>query len=200
MHPEPPDPLDDAVNDSDRLSAQTDAALFAALKTGQTRVLGVLYDRHAGLVYGIALRVLSHPQDAEDLTQDIFLQLATCSYNPARGALRTFLAILTRSRALDRIRAGNTQRRRLQQYGARSETTPSNLPLDSVYQTEQAQELQSALAQLSDSQQQILKLSYYDGLSQAEIAERLQVPLGTVKSKARRGLLLLRQTLNDSMR
>jgi RNA polymerase sigma-70 factor, ECF subfamily len=191
MHSEQSHSLDNPQN-------QTDSELFAALKAGQTTVLGVLYDRHAGLVYSIALKGLSNPQDAEDLTQDIFLNLATSSYDPARGALRTFLAILTRSRALDRIRSGNTSRRRLKQYRAEGETATSNLPLESVYQTEQAQEVQSALAQLSESQQQILKLSYYDGLSQSEIAERLQVPLGTVKSKARRGLLQLRQTLNDA--
>ena len=88
------------------LSVQTDAQLYLALKAGQTAALGILYDRHAGLVYGIALKVLENPQEAEDLTQDIFLNFVKIgSYEPNRGSLRTYLAILTRSRAVDRVRS-----------------------------------------------------------------------------------------------
>ena len=195
MHSEQSNHLDD------HLQSQTDPELFLALRAGQTAALGVFYDRHAGLVNGIALKVLGNPQEAEDLTQDVFLNLATRAYDPTRGSLRTYLAILTRSQAIDRIRSRNTSRKVLKQYGPdSSQVTASNPPLESVYQIEQSQEVQSALAQLSESQQQILKMSYYDGLSQSEIAEQLQVPLGTVKSNARRGLLKLRQTLTDSIR
>jgi RNA polymerase sigma-70 factor (ECF subfamily) len=180
------------------LSSQTDAELYLSLRSGHAAALGVLYDRHAGLVHGLAFKVLGNPQEAEDLTQDIFLSLATSSYDPKRGSLRTFLAILTRSRAIDRVRSRNTALAFLGRWKAGSQES-SNTPLEYVFQNERSEEVRMALAQLSDSQQQILKMAYYDGFSQSEIAERLEIPLGTVKARARRGLLKLRQTLTTHM-
>ncbi|MBI4783420.1 MAG: sigma-70 family RNA polymerase sigma factor [Oscillatoriophycideae cyanobacterium NC_groundwater_1537_Pr4_S-0.65um_50_18] len=182
-------------------SSQTDVELYLSLKSGHAEALGVLYDRHAGLVYGIALKVLGSPQEAEDLTQDIFLNLAhSSSYQPHRGSLRTFLAILTRSRAIDRVRSRKTALASLGRWKSDSpEEISSNTPLEYVFQDERSEEVRTALAQLSDSQQQILKMSYYDGFSQSEIAKQLEIPLGTVKARARRGLLRLRQTLTTYM-
>lgn len=194
MHPEQP-------GDSAPLQpSQTDAELYLALRAGQSTALGILYDRHAGLVYGIACNVLGNVQEAEDLTQDVFLTLARgCSYDPKRGTLRTFLAILTRSRAIDRVRARGTANRALERWHpGKAEEIAANSPLERVFQNEQSQEVQAALAQLSDEQRQILRMAYYDGLSQSEIAKQLDIPLGTVKARARRGLLKLRQALADS--
>ena len=184
------------------LSVQTDAQLYLALKAGQTAALGILYDRHAGLVYGIALKVLENPQEAEDLTQDIFLNFVKIgSYDPSRGSLRTYLAILTRSRAVDRVRSRSNTRELLQKWGhSREEETATDSLLEKVSRSEQSQEVKAALAQLSDEQQQILRMAYYDGLSQSEIANQLEIPLGTVKARARRGLLKLRQALTDYMK
>lgn len=178
------------------LSSQTDAELFQALRAGQTEALTILYDRHTALVYGLALKVLGNTQEAEDLTQDIFLTLVRgCSYDPKRGSLRTFLAVLTRSRAIDRLRSRQSRLTFLHRWHGDRREDASNSPLEFVFQNEQSQALQTALSQLSESQQEILKLAYYEGLSQSEIAKRLEIPLGTVKARARRGLLQLRQTL-----
>jgi RNA polymerase sigma-70 factor (ECF subfamily) len=191
MHFEQPD-------QPDALLTQTDAVLYQALRAGQTDVLGVLYDRHGGLVYGLAVKVLGNAQEAEDLTQDIFLTLVKgCSYDPNRGSLRTFLAVLTRSRAIDRIRSRQTTVQTLGKWRSSQQSTTGNSPVEYVAQAEQSQEVQAALAQLSAEQQQILKMTYYDGLSQSAIAKQLQLPLGTVKARARRGLLKLRETLAD---
>jgi len=181
---------------------QTDAELILALSNGQTAALGVLYDRHAGLVYGLALSALGNAQEAEDLTQDIFLTLTKgAAYDPKRGSLRTFLAILTRSRARDRLRSRHNTLQTLQRWKlGRQAEIPANAPLEHVFQHEQSQEVSIALAQLSDNQQQILRMAYYDGLSQADIAKQLEIPLGTVKARARRGLLKLRQTLTSFTR
>lgn len=191
-----------SANQAPPASNQTDAELIVALSRGQTAVLGALYDRHAGLVYGLALSVLGNAQEAEDLTQDIFLTLAKgTTYDPQRGSLRTFLAILTRSRARDRLRSRNNARQTLQRLNLDGQPeTAANAPLEQVFQQEQSQEVRTALAQLSDSQQQILRMAYYDGLSQTEIAKQLEIPLGTVKARARRGLLKLRQTLTSFTR
>ncbi len=183
---------------SDRLSGQTDIELYLALKSGLDDAFGIIYDRHAGLVYGIALKILGNSQEAEDLTQDVFLSIArSSSYEPTRGSLRTFLAILTRSRAIDRVRSRNNTRKVLGQWQDNQQQTATEAPFEQVSRSEQSQEVRDALAQLSDPQQQILQMAYYDGLSQSEIAKQLQIPLGTVKARARRGLLKLRQTLRD---
>ncbi|MES1025826.1 sigma-70 family RNA polymerase sigma factor [Gloeocapsa sp. BRSZ] len=178
---------------------QTDVELYLALKAGQDVALGILYDRHAGLVYGIALKILGNPQEAEDLTQDIFLNLAQASsYDPTRGSLRTFLAILTRSRAIDRVRSRSKAREFFGQWrDSQAQQTATDSLFEQLSQSEQSQEVRAALSQLSDTQRQILQMAYYDGLSQSEIAKRLEIPLGTVKARARRGLLKLRQTLTD---
>ncbi len=182
------------------MNQATDAELFQAAKAGQTAALGELYDRHASLVYGAALKVLNRPQEAEDLTQDIFLKLTKASYDPRRGSLRTFLAILTRSRAIDRLRSYTIAAQAVERsQPAKAEEIATNPPLEYAHQSEQSQEVQTALAQLSIEQQQVLQLAYYDGLSQSQIAEFLQIPLGTVKARARRGLLKLRQTLTNSI-
>lgn len=192
-------PFEPPGNPEKLLSIQTDAELYLALKAGQTAALGVLYDRHAGLVYGIALKILGNSPEAEDLTQDVFLYLAKAlSYESNRASLRTYLAILTRSRAIDRVRARTTARQFLGRWRHSKEPEIfTDSLLEGASRHEQSQEIRAALAQLSDEQQQILRMAYYDGLSQSEIAQRLKIPLGTVKARARRGLLKLRQTLAD---
>lgn len=177
----------------------TDAELYLALREGDMVALGTLYDRHAALVYGLALKILGNSQEAEDLTQDIFLNLTRSgSYEPKRGTLRTYLAILTRSRAIDRVRSRNVAYKHSERWKPnRTEEIAADSPFEHVFQDERSQSVQVALAQLSDPQQQVLQLAYFEGLTQTEIAERLQIPLGTVKTRARQGLLKLRQALTD---
>lgn len=194
-------PSEQSGNTEKFLPIQTDAELYLALKAGQNDSLGILYDRHAGLVYGLALKILGNPEEAEDLTQDVFLNLVRASsYEPKRGSLRTFLAILTRSRAIDRVRSRSKSREFLGQWKYSREQDATDSLFEQVSRSEQSQEVRAALAQLSDSQQQILQMAYYGGLSQSEIAEQLKIPLGTVKARARRGLLKLRQTLTNEIR
>ena len=183
---------------SDRLYL-ADADLFFLLQNGQTDTLGILYDRHAALVYGIAFQLLGNTVEAEDLTQDIFLILTNkCSYDSKRGALRTYLAILTRSRALDRLRVRSRNQQRLRnQSSNENDKVLSKSPIEDISQLERSQEVQRALQQLSSKEQEVLKMAYYQGLSQSEIATRLNTALGTVKSRSRRGLLKLRQNLSD---
>ena len=175
---------------------RTDADLFVLLQNGQTDILAVLYDRHAALVYGIALQVLGNTAEAEDLTQDIFLKLTReCSYDPKRGTLRTYLIIFTRSRALDRLRSRTRNQRLRSRSLDENDKLSSESPIDNASQLERSREVREALQQLSTKEQEVLRMAYYQGLSQSEIAEQLNIALGTVKSRSRRGLLKLRQTL-----
>lgn len=183
------------------LSDRSDTALWEALKTGNKQVLGILYDRHVGLVYAIALRTTRNVQDAEDLTQTIFLKLSDTNYDPKRGSLRTFLSILTRSRGLDLLRSRQRSDRREKLLRQQSDVylkhdlEGDGMPLEEIDAEARARIVEAALGQLSENQRQVLHLAYREGLSQSEIADRIDAPLGTVKAWARRGLLKLRKSL-----
>jgi RNA polymerase sigma-70 factor (ECF subfamily) len=178
---------------------RTDADLLAALDAGDASALGTLYDRHAGLVYGVGLAILKSAEEAEDLTQEVFLALsAEHSYDPARGQLAGLLVAMTRSRAIDRLRSRGRRLRLLRSWhrSAPAVTLPATPP-QQVSTKECAERVRAALAELSDREREVLELAYFGGLTQVEIADRLGAPLGSVKSWARRGLLNLKDSLRD---
>lgn len=179
-----------------------DTEIFDALKAGQQSALSLLYNRYGRLVYGLALHMLKNPQEAEDLTQEIFLALwRSKAYDPARGTLSSFLTTMTRSRAIDKLRSRNTNQIFLKRWGRIMPAEPtSNTPFEQVSLGERSQQVRDALAQLSDNQRQVLEMAYYEGLTLSEIAQQLGLPLGTVKTRSRLGLAKLRQTLEDFIR
>jgi RNA polymerase sigma-70 factor, ECF subfamily len=176
---------------------QSDAELFAALAVDQAHALGCLYDRHAGLVYGLAMKILGAPAEAEDLTQEIFLTLCThCDFDPRRGPFTAFLAMLTRSRAIDRVRARTRKTRFVERWThAIVPAEPVASPSEALSAAECTDRVRAALAELPEDQRRVLELSYYRGLTQLEIADELDTPIGTVKSWTRRGLLRMRASL-----
>lgn len=191
--------MNSAASNQNEYDAQTDIALWESLCAGESEALGQLYDRHAGLVYGISLKMLINAQEAEDLTQDIFIKLVESKkYDPARGSLRTFLTVLTRSRSLDRLRSRQTAQRSQQELQSNYRISPKanvDPPTQKVLENELSETVKAALSQLTAAQKQALQLAYYDGYSQSDIASRLNIPLGTVKARTRRGLLRLREIL-----
>ncbi len=179
------------------MDCEADAALVTRLWAGELSALGVLYDRYGNLVYSLALKGLRRVAEAEDLTQEVFLSLMrTRSYKPGRGSLASYLTILTRSRVIDRLRAHSTQQKYLHQWQGSQSTVDGATPMKHLTQQEQRTLVRAALMTLKEQQREVLELSYYEGQSQRDIAERLGVPLGTVKSWARRGLLQLRKQLD----
>ncbi len=176
---------------------KTDAALLAALAVDRSSALGALYDRYAGLVYGLAMKILGAPAEAEDLTQEIFLMLCTkCDYDPARGSLQAFLVTLTRSRAIDRIRARTRKTRFQENWGEALIPEGAHVsPFEELSIAECSERVSAALADLPPDQRRVLEMAYFRDLSQTEIAAELGAPLGTVKSWARKGLFRLRESL-----
>jgi RNA polymerase sigma-70 factor, ECF subfamily len=175
----------------------TDTEVFLALKARDRAALEILYDRYSGLVYRLALRILNNSQEAEDLTQEIFLNFwRKPTYNPDRGSLSTFLTTVTRSRAIDRIRSRGSNLRFLQRWSqtAIGENSPLT-PFENASLKQRSEYVTDALGQIPERQRQVLELAYYDGLSQSEIARQLDIPLGTVKTWSRQGLLNLRKNL-----
>lgn len=179
------------------MDGEADSALVARLWDGDLAALGILYDRYGRLVYGIALKGLRRVSDAEDLTQEVFLHLMrTRTYNAERGALTSYLTTLTRSRVIDRLRAQATRQKYQHQWQTHQPTVDATTPMKQLAQSENRVLMGQALATLNPDQRQVLEMSYYEGRSYSEIAAELDVPLGTIKSWARRGLLQLRQKLS----
>lgn len=177
-------------------SSPSDEDLFRALKTGDQGALAVLYDRHSRMVYGLGLKILKSPQEAEDLTQEIFLSLwKNAARNPDCRRCLSYLAILTRSRAIDKLRKRGRQHDLVNRWGRAESTLNTPHPMEQALSGERSEHVRQALAQLPDVQRQIIELAYDQGLSQSQIAQQLNLPLGTVKTHTRQGFLKMRRLL-----
>lgn len=193
------DSTDSVFSNSNVAAKATDAEVWQALKAGQSQALRIIYERYASLVYRLALRILTNAQEAEDLTQEIFLNLwRNRGYDPLRGSLSSYLTTLTRSRAIDKLRSRGTQLKFLQRWGQMITPESSTLsPLEMASLSQRSEQVKTAIAQLPANQRQVLEMAYFEGFSQSEIAKKLETPLGTVKSWSRQGLLTLRKNLHN---
>jgi RNA polymerase sigma-70 factor, ECF subfamily len=182
-------------------SSSSDGALLNDLEAKQPAALECLYERYGSVVYGVALKMLQNPSEAEDLTQEIFLSLWQRPVDPAkRNHLLRYLVAMTRSRAIDKLRSRSRSLNFVQRWGQSvTAEAPTPNPSEQAVFDERSQQVRQALAQLSDRQRQVIELAYDIGLSQSEIAQQLHQPLGSVKSWTRQGLLTLKQLLQDSI-
>jgi RNA polymerase sigma-70 factor, ECF subfamily len=175
-----------------------DRAAVSRMAGGDSSALAALYDRHARAIYSLALRILADAAEAEDVVQDVFTQAwrQATRYDAARAPVVGWLMIMTRARSLDRLRR---RRARISTTEMDSATPhPKDPEVDQealAISAEQADRVRGALRVLPDGQRAAIELAYYEGLSQSDIADRLQQPLGTVKTRIRTGLLKLRDAL-----
>ena len=181
------------------LTDESDLHVLTALRQGNTTALGVLYDRYGTAVYRLALKIMANTTEAEDLTQEVFLAFwrGVEKYDVDRGTLIVFLLTITRSRALNRIKQQSSQQNLSQRVGTYLPIAPSNPGLEAVSLIELQERMSVALQEIPANQKQVLEMGYYQGKSQSEIAQELDLPLGTVKTRSRQGLLKLRQFLQD---
>jgi RNA polymerase sigma-70 factor (ECF subfamily) len=180
------------------LADHEDATVIQAMRSGDLTALQVFYRRYGEAVYRLASRILGNAQEAEDLTQEVFLTFWYAdTYDPARGSVLVFLLTVTRSRAINRLSQVRSRQKLLQRWQQNRLPNASNIPMENASLTELSHHVLEALQALPDSQRQVLEMAYYDGLSQSEITEQLSIPLGTVKTRSRQGLLKLRQLLKD---
>lgn len=175
-----------------------DIPVIEAMRSGDLTALGTLYNRYGEAVYRLSLRILKNPQEAEDLTQEVFLTFwRSTGFDPQRGTLLVYFLTITRSRAINRLRQAKSRLQLLQRWHRNRPTDTANVPMETASLKELSQQITEALHTLPENQRQILELAYYDGLSQSKIAEQLEIPLGTVKTRSRQGLLNLRKLLKD---
>ncbi|WP_204138105.1 sigma-70 family RNA polymerase sigma factor [Halomicronema sp. CCY15110] len=186
---------------SDAADPDSDRELVRKLQAGNTDALAMLYDRYAPMVYTLALKMLQNAAEAEDLTQEAFVNFwQQQKYDPDRGSVGSYLATYTRSRALDRLRVGGGRRhimKKVQRMTGATLHPPT--PLEQAAQSERQQRLREALNRLSPAEREVLEIAYFEGLSQSQIAQRLGIPLGTVKTRSRQGLLRLRDDLGNNI-
>lgn len=177
-----------------------DVALVRAMADGDERALGALYDRWNAVVHGVVARVLRGPDDVEEVVEETFWQAwrQASRFDPARGAVQTWLLTIARSRALDRVRALR-RRRETPLEGDDGEVVVQQIapgdPGVDAESSERGRIVAAALAELPAEQREALELGYYGGLSQSEIAERTGQPLGTVKTRMRLAMQKLRSRL-----
>jgi RNA polymerase sigma factor (sigma-70 family) len=180
-----------------RMRDLSDEQLLEAIAGGDERALGVLYDRFGRVAYGVALRVLRDRALAEDAVQEAFLAIWRSAerYRLERAKPSTWILTLVHRRAVDLVR--REDRRRAEPLDDPPEAAGGEVPEEAALR-ERRLAVQSALAQLPADQREALELAYYGGYTQSEVAERLDVPLGTVKSRMFAGLTRLRDLVPET--
>ncbi len=161
-----------------------------------------LYDRFSSLVYSLAMRMLRMSSDAEDLLQEVFVQVwhQANRYSEERGTPEAWIVNIARSRAIDKLRSIRRMERSFILTDDPAKAESSDNVESSAAESEPKLTMNSALANLPEAQRKVLELAYFDGLSQSEIADRLKEPLGTVKTRMRSGIQRLRDLLGTKVR
>jgi RNA polymerase sigma-70 factor, ECF subfamily len=175
-----------------------DVNLLHAIAQRDEAALASLYDRYRLILFGLLVRILGSREEAEDILQEVFIQVwrRAADFDEQRGKPFTWLVTLARSRAIDRLRQHGA-RERLANASAQEAPPEASDAAQDVFRAEQKEIVAGALGQLPEEQRQTLLLAYFEGLTQTEIASRLGAPLGTVKTRMRSGMIKLRELLGD---
>ena len=176
----------------------SDEALVVLVARGDEDALAELYDRVGRIAYGLALRVLRDERHAEDAVQEAFLQVwrSAATFRAERAKASTWILTLVHRRAVDLVR--REERRQADPLTDDSAAIAPEETDEAAWLRFERERVQAALKQLPDMQREALELAYYGGFSQSELADRLGVPLGTIKSRMFAGLARLRELLDDS--
>ncbi len=180
-------------------NALEDNYLMGRVAGGDREAFARLFDRHSPVVLGLLVRILGRRSEAEEILQEVFLQVwrQADRYEAARSTPRGWILVLARSRALDHLRSRDARQRRESELsaesGAREERPVGTAGLEA---RERREQVSSALELLPPEQRRCIELAFFEGLTQTQIASRLDAPLGTVKSRIHLGMSKLRQALS----
>lgn len=178
--------------------SRADVTLIERIVSRDSGAIGDLYDRHSRLLFGLILRILRDRSEAEEVLQEVFVAVwnRAGTYNVAVGSPTAWLIRIARNRAIDRLRATAVRLRAVE--SAPRELQSSENPETSAWLGEQRRVVARALGAIPREQRDLIEEAYYQGLTHSELAERHQLPLGTVKTRIRTGLLTLRQQLSQA--
>jgi RNA polymerase sigma-70 factor (ECF subfamily) len=173
----------------------SDEGLAALLARGDEQALALLYDRYGRVAYSLARRIVRDGALAEDVVQEAFMTLwrGSRDYRPERASVKAYLLMIVHRRAVDIVR--REERRRTEALDTDTRTEDVDTTSDEVWAGLEAGRVREALAQLTDEQRELVVLAYFEGFTQAELASRLGLPLGTVKSRTFAGMEKLRSIL-----
>lgn len=180
---------------------QQDVELLKRIQRRDQQALSLLYDRYSTVLFTLATRVLSSNEEAEDLLQEVFLQIweKADTYAQDRGTVYSWTIALCRNKAIDRLRSkshkGRSKEKTIEHTGKLASQEPAANPEQLLTLKDYSEVVSRAMKSLSSLEIKILELSYYKGYSQSEIARLLKMPLGTVKTKMRKGITKLRQVI-----
>jgi RNA polymerase sigma-70 factor, ECF subfamily len=179
----------------------SDALLAARLAAGDERALAQVYDQLASSVYRGALRVLGNGSAAQDVVQDVFVELWSHPgrYDPAAGSLRTYLIVLARHRAVDLLRSELRRVARQERHYRLSPPEPPGTASDEVMAAETVSVVRAAVQLLPDGQRRVVELAYFEGLTCREVARKMGIPEGTAKSRLRLALAKLETALDRQL-
>jgi RNA polymerase sigma-70 factor, ECF subfamily len=182
-----------------RIDEVSDAQLVTSIARYSEVALAEAYRRHGGAVFGLAKRVLNNPTDAEDVTQEIFLRLwnQPDRFDAARGSLRSFLLAQAHGRAVDAVRSSSSRRAREARDALRTAESPYDMQRE-VWDLAVADQVSSAMGELPEEERRAIELAYFDGHTYREVAQLLDQPEGTVKSRIRNGMRRMRAVLADA--
>jgi RNA polymerase sigma-70 factor (ECF subfamily) len=171
-------------------------SLLSRIAAGDEGALARLYQESGKLVHGLALRILRNPADAEEVVLDVFIQVwrTAARFDPCRGSAMTWLVMMTRSRALDRLRSRELRSRREEPLGELA-TDPRAAAPEEMTAREERRRVRAALAAIPPEQRELVELAFFSGFSHREVAARMGQPLGTVKSRIRSGMRRLHELL-----
>ena len=178
--------------------ARADIALINRIAARDATAVADLYDHHSRLLYGLILRIIRDRSEAEEILQEVFVQVWTRAdtYQVQIGPPVAWLVRIARNRAIDRLRASTVRARTI-------ESTPLPPPVETpeghAALTEQQRAVAQALNGLPGEQRQLIEAAYFQGLTHSELAERFTLPLGTVKTRVRTGMMTLRRQLQNIM-
>ncbi|MGO3885543.1 MAG: ECF RNA polymerase sigma factor SigK [Mycetocola sp.] len=192
--PADPDPED--LSDRDRADADL-GALLEQIAGGDQSAFAQLYDRVSARVMGLAVRVLVDRAQAEEVTQEVLLEVwrSAALFDRQRGSAAGWILTMTHRRAVDRVRASQASQRRDERIGVRDIEPDYDSVAEAAEVRVEHSRVAQALERLSEPQREAIVLSYYGGWSQSDVAAQLQVPLGTIKTRIRDGMIRLRQEL-----
>jgi RNA polymerase sigma-70 factor (ECF subfamily) len=174
-------------------ASSSDAALMSRVLANDQSAMAAIFDRYGSLVYSVALRILKDPGHAEDVLQEIFVQVwkNPDKFAQGRGSLPAWLAVVARNRAIDALR----QRRPSESFGDVVVASPGNLASE-IERNTMIEKVRHVMKGLPDGQQRLVELAFFEGLTHSEIATRTGEPLGTVKTRIRTALASLRKEMD----
>jgi len=176
-------------------------SLLPAVARGDLAAFEALYDRYSGTLYALLLRILGSPEDAQEVLQEAFVKVWTSAkmFDAVRGSEIAWLISVARSRGIDKLRSRKIRGERENDAGReisiQSSFVDNKTGADEAIRSEERTAVRGAMAELPAAQRIALELAYFEGLSQSEIAERLQEPLGTIKTRMQLGMKKLRERL-----